>query len=95
MLHRILHKSLCDYVHDRISVADDRVKLSVESVLNYLRHILAVHLSRGLIALLLKLLIGILNDRRTLIRSYRSNTLTHIGDHIRSVYDYSLRSLPA
>ena len=87
VLAGLLDQTLGDDVHDRVAVADDRVELLVEPRLHLRRDIVPVDLPRGLVAHVLKVLRGVLDNRRTLVRVDRRDLLDHVGDPVCIFHD--------
>ena len=95
VLHAVLHEALRNDVHDGVAVADDRVQFLVETGLYDIRQVISVHGSCRIIAGSLQLLIRVLNDRRALVRTDRSDALTHVRDPVRHIdHDFSGLFLP-
>ena len=74
------HQFLCNDIHYGIAVGNDGIQLTVQSLLHDGRKLLAVHAVRLGVADVTQHLIGILNDRRALVRAHRCDLLTHIGN---------------
>ena len=91
ILIRLPHQLLCNDVHNGISVSDNGIKLTVKALLHHRRKDVPVHLMCLVVADITQHLVGISNDRRTFIRTYRGNALTHIRDHVGVGYDDLLR----
>ena len=86
------HQLLGNDVHNRESVGDNGMKLPLQAVHYDFRQVLPVHLMSPVITDLGQRLIGILDDRRTLVRPHRGNLLTHIGN-LPGVGDHHLMGL--
>ena len=82
---------LCNDIHYGIAVGNDGIQLTVQSLLHDGRKLLAVHAVRLGVADVTQHLIGILNDRWTLVRAHRCDLLTHIGNLARIRDDNLLR----
>ena len=91
VLVRLVYELLRDDVHDGVAVADDRVQLRLETVGHDLRQLRSIDAVRGLVTDLTQRLVGVLDDRRTLIRADRTYPVAHVGDHVRIIDDDFLR----
>ena len=86
------HQLLCNDIHNRKSVGDDGMKLPLQPVHNDFRQVLPVHLMGPVITYLGQRLVGILDNRRTLVRPHRCNPLAHIRN-LPGVGNYHLMGL--
>ena len=76
------NKLLGNNVHNGISIWNNRIKLSVQSTAYFLRKNRTIHFMSFINAYLSECFIGILDYRRTFVRSDRRNLFTHISNHI-------------
>ena len=91
ILVRLVNELLRDDIHDGVAVADDRVQLRLETVGHDLRELRSIDAVRGLVADLAQRLVRVLDDRRTLIRTDRTDLIAHVGEHVRVIDDDFLR----
>ena len=74
------HKFLGNDIHHRITIGNNGVQLPIKTVLYNLWKRISVHFMRFCKADILKILLGILNDRRKFIRMDGRDLLDHIRD---------------
>ena len=74
------YQFLCNDIHHRITIGDNGVQLPVQTVLHDLRKRISVHFVGFCETDILKILLGVFNDRRKFIRMDRRDLLDHIRD---------------
>ena len=82
ILHRLPHQLLGNDIHNRKSVADNGVQLLVQTILYDSWQLLAIQLVCFIVTDLRQCLITVRNDRRTLVRSYRTHDIDSVGNLI-------------
>ena len=95
ILIRLPNQLLRDDIHNGESIGNDRVKFPLQPIDYHLRQLIAVHIMRVVVADGTKRIIRIRNNRRTLVRAYRGNALTHRRDLARVCDNDLLRLIAA
>ncbi len=83
----LVHQLLGDDIHHGVAVGDNGGKLGFQTILHNLRQLRSIHPVGRVIADFPQLLIGMLNDRGTLVRPHRFDIVAHVRNAVGVVDD--------